>query len=81
MFGSFLADPLFTPAIISHVGIPTLAEWAGHVVMMNYYNLCHKYFRGEKPSGSSSARDRFMWQVTRDAWEYGSGNDYKLKKL
>jgi hypothetical protein len=36
---SFVADPTFTPQIVSHVGIPTIVEWIGHVGMMGVYGL------------------------------------------
>jgi len=34
----FAADPLFMPKIIGHVGIPSIAEWMGHLSMMVSYN-------------------------------------------
>ena len=37
--GSFAADPLFMSQIVAHVGIPTLADWLGHVGMMAVYTV------------------------------------------
>ena len=36
---AFVADPLFMPEIVLHVGIPRLVDWLGHLTMMGLYSL------------------------------------------
>ena len=78
---SFAADPLFMPQIIAHVGLPTLIDWLGHVVMMAAYTVGHAVVR---PTLSilvdqlDDDRKRFTWRRRFEAWTYGSGGDYTV---
>lgn len=78
---SFIADPALTPQIIAHVGVPTLAEWVGHVSMIALYGLLHN---GVSPlikplvDSNKDSRTRFRWRRKMEAWKFGSGYDYKL---
>jgi hypothetical protein len=78
---SFVADPLFMPQIIAHVGLPTLIEWLGHVSMMGAYSVGHAAVRPMlKPlvDHLENDRERFIWRRRFEAWTYGSGGDYSL---
>jgi len=79
--GSFVADPTFTPQIVSHVGIPTLAKWLGHVSMMLLYTFNHAVVTPVISSYVDNMKDkrkRFQWRRKMEAWEFGSGSDYIL---
>jgi hypothetical protein len=76
---SFVADPLFMPQIIAHVGLTTLIEWIGHVSMMAVYSVCHSLVRptlGPFVKQLENDRDRFIWRRRFEAWTFGSGSDY-----
>ena len=79
---SFVADPLFMPQIVAHVGIPTLVEWLGHVGMMGTYGLLDTVVAPVMEPVVDrlvkSYEDRFRWKRRFEAWKYGSGNDYTL---
>ena len=87
---SFLKDPTFTPQIVLHVGVPALSDWLGHVTMIAVYTGLHNWVTpvikawinaSNTENGrflSLSARDRFRWKRAIEAWEYGSGSDYKF---
>ncbi|CAB9520445.1 Inherit from NOG: fad dependent oxidoreductase [Seminavis robusta] len=78
---SFVADPTFMPEIVAHVGIPTLAEWLGHVGMMGLYTLLDN---AASPvitpfvEKLDDPREKFRWRRRMEAWKFGSGNDYVL---
>jgi flavin-dependent dehydrogenase len=78
---SFVADPTFMPQIVSHVGIPTLVEWIGHVGMMGAYGVLDTVVT---PIATpivdrfEDRRSRFQWRRRFESWRYGSGNDYQL---
>lgn len=79
---SFQADPTFMPQIVAHVGIPTLAEWVGHVSTMGTYGLLDTVvtpvFKPVMETTVKSERTKFQWRRRMEAWKFGSGNDYKL---
>ena len=79
---SFVADPTFMPEIVAHVGIPTLAEWLGHVGMMGTYaaldNVVTPFLRPIGDKTFKSSRTRYYLHRKMDAWKYGSGNDYDI---
>merc|ERR1711966_398117 len=78
---SFAADPTFMPQIVAHVGIPTLAEWLGHVGMMGLYALLDN---AASPvitpfvDKMDNPREQFRWRRRMEAWKFGSGGDYIL---
>jgi len=78
---SFVADPLFTPQIIFHVGIPVLVDWMGHVTMIALYTLLHNAgtpVLEKLVEGMDDKRNRFRWRRKMEAWKFGSGSDYVL---
>lgn len=78
---SFAADPTFMPAIVAHVGIPTLVEWLGHVGMMSLYALLDGSVSpviAPFVDKMDNPRERFIWRRRMEAWKYGCGNDYEL---
>lgn len=81
--GSFKADPLFMPQIISHVGIATLAGWIVHVSNMAVYTLCHAAISPALKIYASSINDKqikFRMNRLMEAWKFGSGSDYILPR-
>jgi len=81
--GSFKADPFFMPQIISHVGIPTLASWLGHVSNMAIYTLCHSVVSPFLKAYLSVVDDKqlkFRTNRLMEAWKFGSGSDYILPR-
>lgn len=81
--GSFRADPFFMPQIVSHVGIPTLVEWLGHVSNMGLYTICHNAVTpvlAPFVERMENKREQFKLRRLMEAWEFGSGADYILPK-
>jgi hypothetical protein len=81
--GSFKADPFFMPAIVSHVGIPTLVDWLGHVGNMSVYTLCHNVVTpvlAPFVEKMENKRKQFQMRRLMEAWEFGSGGDYILPR-
>lgn len=79
--GSFVADPLFMPEIVSHVGIPVLADWLGHVGMMGLYTVLDIAVAPVlEPwiNDLEDPREKFGWKRQLEAWKFGSGRDYVL---
>lgn len=80
---SFVADPTFMPEIVAHVGIPTLAEWLGHVAMIATYNALHVVATPVVSPFVDKMKDpkeKFLWRRRMDAWKFGSGNDYAIEE-
>ena len=79
--GSFVADPLFMPEIVAHVGIPVLADWLGHVGMMGLYTVLDVAVAPSLESWINELedpREKFGWKRQLEAWKFGSGRDYVL---
>lgn len=79
---AFVADPLFMPQIVAHVGIPALVDWLGHVSMMTLYTGLHQLSPLIRPfvDEMKDARARFRWRRRMEAWKFGSGCDYILPR-
>merc|ERR1712127_1161855 len=79
---SFLADSAFTPKIVYHVGIPALVDWLGHVFMITLYTMLHNIatptLKSFVENSVKDRRKRFRLLRQMEAWEYGSGSDYKF---
>lgn len=78
---AFVADPLFMPEIVLHVGIPRLVDWLGHLTMMGVYSLLDTAVSPLlKPFAESESdpRKRFALLRQMEAWKFGSGGDYKM---
>ena len=83
LVGSFKADPLFTPAIVAHVGIPTLVEWLGHVWNMSLYTACDAVVAPiitPFVDRMEDSREKFKLRRLMEAWKFGSGSDYILPR-
>jgi flavin-dependent dehydrogenase len=81
--GSFVKDPTFMPQIVKHVGLPTLAEWLVHVVMMAVYGFLHAIVSPVLKPFVNTFRDvrkKFQWRRRMEAWKFGSGSDYILRE-
>lgn len=81
--GSFKADPLFMPQIVAHVGLPTLAEWIGHVWNMGVYLACDAVVSPVvEPfvDRIEDKKERFQMRRKMEAWKFGSGSDYILPR-
>jgi flavin-dependent dehydrogenase len=81
--GSFKRDPFFMPAIVSHVGIPTLVNWLGHVSMMAAYTVGHGVISPVMTpivNNMEDKRERYLWRRRMEAWKFGSGGDYILPR-
>ena len=79
---AFVADPLFMPQIVGHVGIPSLIDWLGHVSMMTLYTGLHQLSPVIRPfvDEMKDERARFRWRRRMEAWKFGSGCDYILPR-
>mmetsp|Transcript_17627 Transcript_17627/g.26240 ORF Transcript_17627/g.26240 Transcript_17627/m.26240 type:complete len:671 (-) Transcript_17627:108-2120(-) len=80
---SFVADPTFMPQIVAHVGLPRLLDWMGHVSMIALYTGLHSAVTPVlKPLVMDMKDQRKRFQLLRqmEAWEYGSGMDYKFEE-
>lgn len=87
MGAQILTDPLSVPSLMAHVGPGPLAEWLGHMANLGAYTALHGAAGAAglraalAPGGAAAglpARARFALGRLLDAWEYGSGKDYKL---
>ncbi|GIL49897.1 hypothetical protein Vafri_6207 [Volvox africanus] len=84
MTAQMLTDPLSIPGLISHVGPMPLLEWLGHMTNLAAYTALNGVasavdLRNKAASASFlTPRERFALNRLLDAWEYGSGQDYKL---
>ncbi len=79
-----LTDPGSVPGLTVHVGLGPMAEWLGHMGALGAYTLMHG---AAEAAGARAAvgrllagdkRRRFAANRLLDAWEFGSGLDYKL---
>ncbi|GLC38248.1 hypothetical protein PLESTB_000941300 [Pleodorina starrii] len=81
-----LTDPASIPGLIAHVGPGPLLEWMGHMASLGAYTALHgaasaARLRDMLAAGGAvplTPRERFAANRLLDAWEYGSGQDYKL---
>ena len=74
------AEPGFIPQILGHVGVGPIFDWTRHFINLGLYTVLFKAFKPLETTISSqlSPMLKFRWQRTLEAWEYGSGMDYKL---
>jgi len=81
MAGQMGRDPGFVPQLVAHIGMGPLVDWVGHVVALGAYGALHTLVgpavRGRLLPQLTLA-EAFKWRRTLEAWEYGSGNDYKM---
>lgn len=81
MAAQMARDPGFVPQLVRHIGIAPLVEWVGHVGALGAYGALHA---AAAPALRArllpqlSPREGYRVRRTLEAWEYGSGADYKL---
>jgi len=83
LYRSFIADPTYMPVIVSHVGIPQLVDWLGHVGMMTLYTAYHAALTpviAPVIDRLGNSKTKYQWHRKMDAWKFGSGSDYILPR-
>ena len=74
-----IRDPLNIPALLYYVGPAEIAEWTFHFAAMGAYAAAHTILG--KPARALAnvcpPRQAFALRRLADAWEYGSGADYR----
>jgi lycopene cyclase CruP len=73
-----IAHPALVLRVIPQVGLPTLLEWMGHYLALGLYAGLYALGRRLQPGMKSfSALQRYYGDRWLEAWQYGSGNDYR----
>ncbi|GBF87530.1 glycine D-amino acid oxidase [Raphidocelis subcapitata] len=81
MSAQMVRDPAFVPQLVAHIGVGPLVDWVGHVAALGAYGALHA---AAAPALRArllpqlSPREGYRLRRTLEAWEYGSGADYKL---
>lgn len=82
MGAQIIQDPAFVPQLMMHVGPVALADWMMHVGALGAFTALNvtaapplKLLAGSKALPS---RVQYALRRTLDAWEFGSGADFKL---
>lgn len=73
-------DPGSIPQLIAHVGPGPLAEWVGHMASLGAYTALHATLGPALRRAAPGLPPRQRYELGRllDAWEFGSGSDFKL---
>ena len=73
-------DPGLVPKILAHVGPLPLLDWARHFTALGVYSALNAaaapLVRGV--ADRLPPKQRYSAHRTLEAWEYGSGGDYRL---
>jgi lycopene cyclase CruP len=74
-----VSQPMLGLKVIPQVGVPALFEWMRHFANLGLYAGLHSIGQSTlKPLFSSlSPAQRYTLDRWLDAWQYGSGNDYR----
>lgn len=73
-----ISHPNLVLKIIPHVGVSALLDWMGHYINLANYSVLHRFSRSLQPwIKTLSPTQQYFWNRQLQAWEYGSGNDYK----
>ncbi|CAG9460575.1 unnamed protein product [Pedinophyceae sp. YPF-701] len=77
--GQMAKDPAGIPGIMAHLGPAPLADWLGHMGALGAYTALHKSLGGPLRDYAVGLppKQRFELRRMLDAWEYGSGLDYR----
>ncbi len=80
MAQQMVREPLFVPALLQHVGIEAMLDWLQHVAALGAYSSLHHSMAGPLKLLRPQLQPMQRYRLNRllDAWEYGSGGDYKL---
>ncbi|CAN0183211.1 unnamed protein product [Pylaiella littoralis] len=81
LFGVTTDAPLSIPPLVLHVGVLPLVDWIGHFLRMGVYSALHRVVGPtlRKRLSTMSKEDRYRTSRLLDAWEYGSGSDYRYE--
>jgi len=79
MAGMTVTRPLLVPRIIASTGVLPVLDWTRHFIALGMYDVLFKISNPLKPLVEKipDKSERFYWKRLLEAWEYGSGNDYK----
>ncbi|KAJ7526297.1 hypothetical protein O6H91_16G001100 [Diphasiastrum complanatum] len=74
-----LAQPGIVPSIIKQVGIKTLLDWSRHFLALGVYTYLSQIVTPQIASWIAKLprKQRYIWHRRIEAWEYGSGLDFK----
>ena len=87
MAAQMMSDPLSIPGLLAHVGPGPLFDWIVHVAGLGAFSALHSLTSSQSstsnpPSavGGPLMTPAMNFRVRRlaEAWEFGSGKDYKL---
>jgi hypothetical protein len=80
ILGQMFRDPANIPRLMTHVGPGPLADWIVHVSGLALFSALHSTVspRLAKATPQMSPRDRYLANRARDAFEYGSGSDFRF---
>lgn len=82
MAAQMVADPGFVPQLVAHVGPAALADWLLHVGALGGYSALHAAaappLRALAAAKLLPPKADYALKRALDAWQYGSGADFKL---
>lgn len=79
LMSQVVTRPFFLPDIIVNVGVDSLAEWLPHFGNLALFGLLSLFATPLRPlTRFLPSRDGYRFRRLMDAWEYGSGSDFKL---
>ena len=75
-----MTNPGFVPQILGHVGLFPLLDWTRHYLALGWYSGLYRLSKPLDAAVSSQLTPslRFHWKRILEAWEFGSGSDYKM---
>ncbi|XP_058220369.1 uncharacterized protein LOC131330713 isoform X1 [Rhododendron vialii] len=75
-----ITKPLIIPSIFKQVGVLVLLDWSGHFFMLGYYTFLSTFVDPViRPLlNAFPAKMKYKWRRQLEAWQYGSGLDYKM---
>jgi lycopene cyclase CruP len=78
----FRTNPLLALPALPQVGLPTLIDWVGHYLNLGLYNGLYPLGTAIEPIARQlSPRQQYYFHRWLDAWQYGSGRDYRQTKV
>ena len=81
MAGMVVNNPLLLPEMLASIGPGPIADWMGHFALLGAYDVLHKVsgpLSAARKTLPMDKEQRFRWNRQLEAWEYGSGSDYRL---
>ena len=80
LIGQMIAEPLLVPKILQHVGPLPLLDWARHFTALGVYSALNVVAAPlvREIAERLPAKQRYSAHRTLEAWEFGSGGDYRL---